>query len=115
MMDLDPPVAFPAEPTAPALQIRINFGILAGREATPAEIDDLARALTLIVEDVAIISEQHHEIGHGREAMVHQVRVDVDAGSLPDETAELADVSRRLVDTASRWAEACAAERHAEL
>lgn len=115
MMDLDPPVAFRAEPSAPALQIRINFGILAGREATPAEIDDLARELTLIVEEVAIVSEQHHEIGHGNEATVHQVLVEVDEASLPSDGRELAAVSRRLVDTASHWARSCAAERHAEL
>ena len=115
MMNLDPPVAFPAEPTSPALQIRINFGILAGREATPAEIDDLARALTHVVDDVAIVSEQHHEIGHGHEAVVHQVRVDVEETALPSDEAELESVSRRLVDTASRWAQSCAAERHAEL
>ncbi|HSP73830.1 MAG TPA: hypothetical protein VLN26_15750 [Gaiellaceae bacterium] len=108
-------MAFPAEPGAPALQIRINFGILAGREATPAEIDDLARALTLVIGDVAIVSEQHHEIGHGHEAVVHQVRVDVDEASLPDDEEELEAVSRRLIETASRWAEGCAAERHAEL
>lgn len=115
MMDLDPPVAFPAEPTSPALQIRINFGILAGRDATRAEIDDLARALTLVVDGVAIVSEEHHEIGHRHEAVVHQVRVDVDEASLPADEAELEAVSRRLVEAASNWAEACAAERHAEL
>ena len=114
-MDLDPPVAFPAKPDAPALQIRINFGILAGRDATPAEIDDLARQLTLIVPDVTIVSEQHYEIGHGHEATVHQVRVEADESVLPADEAELEEVSRRLLDTASRWAQACAADRHAEL
>ena len=114
-MNLDPPVAFPAEPTSPALQIRINFGILAGREATPAEIDDLARQLTLVVADVTIVSEQHYEIGHGHEAMVHQVRVEAEESVLPTDEAELEEVSRRLLDTASRWAQACAADRHAEL
>lgn len=115
MMDLDPPVAFPAQPVAPALQIRINFGILAGREATPAEIDELARLLTQVVDDVAIVSEQHYEVGHGGEATVHQVRVDVDESALPTDEAELEAVSRRLIDTASRWAESCAETRHADL
>ena len=114
-MDVDPPVAFPARPVAPALQIRINFGILAGRDATPAEIDDLARQLTLIVADLTIVAEQHYEFAHGHEAMVHQVRVEADESALPTDEAELEELSRRLIDTASRWAQACAAERHADL
>lgn len=115
VMELEPPVAFPAEPAPPALQVRVNFGILAGREATPAEIDDLARELTAIVQDVAIVSEQHHEVGHGHEAVVHQVRVEVAEDSLPADEAELEAVSRRLVDAAARWARSCAEARHADL
>ena len=49
----------------------------------------------------------------------HLVRFERSAATLfmdlPYDADELADVSRRLVDTASRWAENCAAERHAEL
>lgn len=115
MMELDPPVAFPAEPSPPALQIRVNFGILAGREATPAEIDDLARALTAIVHDVAIVSEQHYEVGGGHEATVHQVRVEVAEDALPADEVELEAISRRLVEAASTWARSCAKARHADL
>ena len=43
------------------------------------------------------------------------MRVDVEETALPSDEAELESVSRRLVDTASRWAQSCAAERHAEL
>ena len=114
MMDLDPPVAFPAEPgTPPAVEIRINFGILAGREATPAEIDDLARLLTTLVQDVSIVSEQHHEIGHGREAVVHLVRVEVAEESLPD--SDPRELSKQLVDAAALWARSCAQARHADV
>jgi hypothetical protein len=105
------PIAFAvhqAEP--PSLEIRINFGILAGREATPAEIDDLGRALLEIVPDVSIIAEQHYEIGRSHEAVVHLVKIELDPDADPTAALEQA-----LVDAAASWAEACAEARHAEL
>jgi hypothetical protein len=109
MVDFEPPVAFAvtrADP--PAAEIRINFGILAGRDATPAEIDELGRELLAIVSDVSIRSEQRYEMGHGHEAVVHLVTVSLDEG------APLADeLERQLVDAAERWARACADARHA--
>lgn len=112
-MNFDPPIAFAAESEIPPLEIRVNFGILAGRDATPAEIDDLARQLLAIVADVAIVSEQHYEIGPGHEATVHQVKIEVDEEALGD--ADVDDLSDRLIETASRWAKTCAATRHAEI
>ena len=42
----NPTLAFIATPQARAgLEIRVNFGVFAGREATSAEIDDLADSL----------------------------------------------------------------------
>jgi hypothetical protein len=99
----------------PALRIRVNFGVFAGREATPAEIDDLAAQLVPEVGEVSIVSEQRHEIGEDAEAALHQVRIEVAEDQLPaanDERERLAD---RLVDEAERWTEACIAERHAEV
>ena len=46
----------------PALEIRVNFGLFAGREATPAEIDDLAAALRDKVRALTIVSEARHEL-----------------------------------------------------
>ncbi|MDX6504029.1 MAG: hypothetical protein QOE29_1154, partial [Gaiellaceae bacterium] len=51
-------IAFLAEPTESPLEVRINFGIFAGRQATPAEIDDLARTLLPLLDQVTIVSEQ---------------------------------------------------------
>lgn len=84
--------------------IRINFGIFAGREATQAEIDDLAHILLEELEPVTIIAEQraivHREMG----ASVHQIRIEPGNGDVP-----------ALVALAAQWAEACITERHAEL
>ena len=66
----DAELAFLSEPTESPLEIRINFGIFAGRQATPAEIDDLARALLPVLDEVTIVSEQRHEITQASEVSV---------------------------------------------
>jgi hypothetical protein len=110
-MDFDAPVAFTVTRTVPpAIEIRVNFGILAGREATPAEIDELGRALLEIVSDISIVSENHYEIGHGHEAVVHLVKIELDENDEPTDALQ-----ERLVAAATLWAETCAAARHADL
>lgn len=84
--------------------IRINFGVFAGREATAAEIDDLARSLLDELESVTIVSEQRYIVDREMEASVHQIRIEPGEG---DVTA--------LVALAAAWAETCINERHAEL
>jgi len=86
--------------------IRINFGMFAGREATQAEIDDLAHLLLAEVEPVEIIAEQRTIVDKDMEVSVHQIRVEL--GGDADDTG-------RLLLIAERWAEACVAERHAEI
>jgi len=98
----------------PGLDITVNFGMFAGRAATPAEIDHLAEALLPYVRTVTIVAEDRHEIGDGAEASVYQVRVEVDEEQLPDGDLNAA-LKRRLIDAAERWAETCIAERHAEV
>ena len=99
----------------PALEIRVNFGMFAGREATPAEIDDLAAEVLDKVGEVAIVSEDRHEIGRHSEASLHQVRIEVGAGELPEREHEVDELRGRLVEACERWARACIAERHVEL
>jgi hypothetical protein len=87
----------------PGLEIRINFGIFAGREATAAEIDDLAQALIPELDEVTIVAEQRHELSADVGASVHQVRVEVAGEQLPD-GAGLSELSDRLVEACDRWA-----------
>src|SRR6478735_12032045 len=61
----------------PAIEVRVNFGVFAGRDATAAEIDRLAQWLLDEVGEVSIISEERHEIDAHAEASVHQVRVEI--------------------------------------
>jgi pyruvate kinase len=85
--------------------IRVNFGMFAGREATRAEIDDLANALLDEVEAITIVAEQRTIADRDMEASVHQIRI---------ELAEDSDAQRPLLIT-EQWAAACVAERHAEI
>jgi pyruvate kinase len=85
--------------------IRVNFGMFAGREATRAEIDDLANALLDEVAAITIVAEQRTIADREMEASVHQIRI---------ELAEDSDTQRPLLIT-ERWAEACVAERHADI
>jgi hypothetical protein len=92
----------------PALEIRVNFGVFAGRHATPAEIDELAVALRELLPAFAIVAEERHEFGGAVEASIDQVVVEVSrehAGTEPDMLAE------RIVLAANGWALECIAAR----
>jgi hypothetical protein len=93
----------------PGFEIRVNFGVFAGRHATPAEIDELAVALREFAPSFAIVSENRHEFGDAVEASVHQVVVEVPqeiAGEEPELLAE------QIVFAANGWALDCIASRH---
>jgi hypothetical protein len=100
---------------APAIQVRINFGIFAGRDATGAEIDRLAEWLLDEVGEVSIIAEERHEIDAKVEASVHQVRIEVSADRVPSDPVERAAIEARIVARAEHWAHLCVAERHVEI
>ena len=98
----------------PAIEIRVNFGVFAGREATPAEIDRLAEWLLDEVQDVSIISEERHEIDANVEASVHLVRIEVTDG-VPDDAAARDALEGRILERAEHWARQCVADRHADV
>jgi hypothetical protein len=107
-MEPKPPIAFATRDEAPpALQIRVNFGVFAGRAATPAELDDLGAAVLGQIQHVSIVAEDRHEISPESEAAVYQVRVDLPEAGDPR-------LEERLVGLAERWVLACAEERHTE-
>jgi hypothetical protein len=115
-MSTKPAIAFAVhEHEPPALEVRVNFGIFAGREATPAEIDDLASSLLEQVGAVSIVAEDRHEIDGHSEASIHQVRIEIDRDALPTDRQQLEELGVRVVVAAEQWAAACIAERHAEI
>jgi hypothetical protein len=115
-MEIEPQLAFyERHPEPPALVVRVNFGIFAGRGATPAEIDELAEALLPKVGEVSIVAEERHLIGADTEAALHQVRIEVDPEHIPADGHEADVLAGRLVEAADFWARRCASERHAEI
>jgi hypothetical protein len=115
-MGTNPVLAFAVhEHEPPALEVRVNFGVYAGRDATPAEIDDLATSLLEQVGAVSIVSEERHEIDDHSEAAVHQVRIEIGQESLPTDRDQLQELGIRVVVAAEQWAQACIDQRHAEI
>jgi hypothetical protein len=109
----EPAIAFCVrEHDEPALEVRVNFGVFAGRDVTPAEIDDLAREIAPELEEFSVIAEQRHEFADSVEASLHMVRIEVSREAVSGHVDELCP---RLVGIAESWAEACIAERHAEV
>jgi truncated hemoglobin YjbI len=88
--------------------IRVNFGVLTGREVTAAEVEELARELHARVDTFSIVAEQRYEFAGDVEAAVHQVKIEIE--SPIDE-----EFRGRLLEIAERWADACAAERTLQL
>jgi hypothetical protein len=99
----------------PAIEVRVNFGVFAGREVTPAEIDHLAEWLLDHVAAVTIVAEQRHEIGGTVEAAVHLVRVEVQGDQVPVDDSARRSLEQRLVERADHWARQCIADRHGEI
>jgi hypothetical protein len=113
---MEPELAFVTRThDVPGLEIRVNFGIFAGRDATAAELEELAHALVPELADVSVVSEQRHEVGEEAEASLHQVRVDVADDHLPADPDEREELCERLLDAVTAWAETCIADRHAEI
>ena len=84
-------------------QVRVNFGVFAGRNATQAEIDDLARALHAEVETFAVLAEDRHEFGGDVEAAVRQIVIEI--------PRERDGLEQRVLEIAEQWATACIQSR----
>ena len=93
------------ETNAGSRELGINFGVFAGRSATPAELDQLAQMLLPELGDVTIVAEDRRELNTRSETSLHQVRVELPEG---------ADVGR-VVAVAEEWAQAHIEDRHAEV
>ena len=104
-----------SEPERPGLEVRVNFGVFTGRDATAAEIDELAHALVPEVGEVSIVAEQRHEVSEETEVALHQVRIEVGEDQLPPTGEERDALGARIVEEAVRWLDSCVADRHVEI
>ena len=90
---------------ANARELRINFGVFAGRSATPAELYDLARTLLPVLGDVTIVAEDRRELNSQSETSLHQVRIELPEGADAEHVVALAE----------EWAQQHIEDRHAEV
>ena len=98
----EPSLAFRVEDhERPALEVRVNFGVFAGRNATQAEIDDLAGVLNDVVDSFAVVAEERHEFGSEREAALRQIVIEVEPEFVGDDPDVLGE---RIVARAEAWA-----------
>jgi hypothetical protein len=114
-MQVENVIAFATEREPAGLEIRVNFGVFAGRDATSAELEELGKLLVPEAGEVSIVGEQRHEISEDAEIVLHQVRVAVPPENLPTGAAERKQLCERLVTLAEIWARQCINERRAEI
>ena len=99
---MDPTIAFLRSQADGAIEIVVNFGPLAGREATQAEVDRLARRLLTAATHVQAHAVRTHDMSTESETIVHQVVVEARAP---------ASEAAGMRDLCEAWAAECAAER----
>ena len=114
-MQVEEVIAFAVEQEPAGLEIRINFGVFAGRDATTAELEELGKLLLPEAGEVSIIGEERHELAEAVEVVLHQVRVSLPPDAVPDDKAERKQFCERLVTLAEIWTRQCIKERHSEI
>jgi hypothetical protein len=114
-MQVENAIAFVVEQEPAGLEIRVNFGVFAGRDATTAELEELGKLLVPEAGEVSIVGEERHEIAEDAEVVLHQVRVSISPENVPDDPAERKTWCERLVTLAEIWTRQCINERHAEI
>ncbi len=114
-MQVEEAIAFVVEQEPAGLEIRINFGVFAGRDASTAELEELGKLLVPEAGEVSIVGEERHDMAADVEVVLHQVRVAVPPDAVPDDRAKRKEFCERLVTLAEIWARQCINERHSEI
>ena len=114
-MQVENVIAFATEQEPAGLEILVNFGVFAGRDATQAELEELGKLIVPEAGEVSIVGEHRHEMSEDVEVVLHQVRVTISPENVPPEGPERKAFCERLVTLAEIWARQCINERHAEI
>jgi len=114
-MQVENVIAFAKEHEPAGLEIRINFGVFAGRDATSAELEELGRLLVPEAGEVSIVGEERHDLTEDVGVVVHQVLVAVPPEVIPENSGDRKAFCERLVTLAEIWARQCISERHADI
>jgi hypothetical protein len=114
-MQIENAIAFVTEREETGLEIRVNFGVFAGRDATAAELEDLGKLLVPEAGAASIVGEQRHEMSDGVEVVLHQVRVAIAPDHVPADAHVQQEFCAKLVALCEIWARRCIHERHADV
>jgi hypothetical protein len=114
-MQVEDAIAFATEHEEKGLEIRVNFGVFAGRDATSAELEDLGKLVVPEAGAASIVAEERHEMSDGVEVVLHQVRVTIPEDQVPQGRAGRNALCGRLVGLCEIWARRCIHERHADI
>ncbi len=114
-MHVENAIAFVVEQEPAGLEIRVNFGVFAGRDATTAELEELGKLLVPEAGEISIVGEERHDLADDVEVVLHQVRVAIPPDAVPDDPVERKALCERLVGLAEIWARQCIHDRHAEI
>jgi hypothetical protein len=114
-MQIEHTIALPTEQERSGLEIRVNFGVFAGRDATSAELEELGKLLVPEAGSVSIVAEERHEMSDGVEVVLHQVRIGVPPEHVPVHAEERRRLCDKLLGLAEIWARRCIHERRAEI
>ena len=108
MHDADPPVAFVLEPVEPLpLQIRVNFGIYTGRDATRPELERLASRVLERTGTVSVIGQQRYVAGLEQMVCLHEVLIEVAPDGIERAGYDLETLHELLLADARNWLEEC--------
>jgi hypothetical protein len=114
-MQVENAIAFVTGHEQPGLEIRVNFGVFAGRDATSAELENLGKLLVPEAGAASIVGEERHEMSDGVEVVLHQVRVAIAPDQVPADGNKRRALCDRLVGLCEIWARRCIQERHADI
>jgi hypothetical protein len=114
-MQVEHSIAFVVEQEPSGLEIRVNFGVFAGRDATTAELEELGKLLVPEAGEVSIVGEERHEMAEEAEVVLHQVTITISPENVPENRAERKEFCERLVTLAEIWTRRCIDDRHGEI
>ncbi len=112
-MDTEPVAAYVSQESP--LELTVNFGLFAGREAFRDDVDRLGEALLALVSGVTLFAGRRYEFASGAaEVAAYEVEIRFPTFILPTEPAEHEALVDKLLETVSLWARDCAASPPAE-
>jgi hypothetical protein len=68
-MQVENAIAFAVDQEPAGLELRINFGVFAGRDATSAELEELGKLLVSEAGEISIVGEERHEMSEEAEVV----------------------------------------------